>query len=806
MPWEANHSSDTKRSFPFSFADGSCPSHHADMTRLRHAKYSALYTAIRSGHVDVIKLLLAQGDDVLNLKQPCKPLEAASIHGCWMAMEILMQLPGANPDEQDTEGRTPLTYACSYGFIKTVRVLLDHDANPNIAGPERSLTALYNAAAVRGDTDIVRMLLARGAAINNEGSDATLLCDIVNNSTFSVEHRILLCEILIQYDPSINLDKAAGPNGHTPLMLAAENGDATIVKWLLVHGSNINLTNALGIDALYYAVAHGRIEATKELFKHDTSPSLETKVEDYGTLLQVAVADRKVKQDWDATLVEILLDAGADLESENNDKETVLSTAVVNHRTELVKLLLKRGADVNHRDKWEFTPVLFSILYHTSTDILRLLVDSGADLKAGLSDQSTALHMAMNQADLEKVRMLLEFHTSIELSSRNSHGETPLLMSTQWDRPQIVDCLKLLVRAGANVNEQDSEGWCLLMKSSWAANAASGVHEFLLSLPETDVNIVARTGGLPLQVAGRTGYMQLLQKLLDRGADVNKAVQGDAPTSLISTCMPHPSKKEETIESIVRKLVAHGAEPNFMSKNNVGLFNALCAASFGAGLGTIQFLLDSGASAHQPDPIGRLPLHFAAANGIRNFQAIITAYTGDIMAADNADKNVLHWAAQFGHVETIRAILERTPQAQRKSLVDCRDKDGWTPLAWAMRPTNYEAYVYEAFSEPQNYVCTVKYLLEQGADVSVTFEQGKGDESEVLTLAELATRCGADNLARLVSHAEDSESDNVRGSSVEEVSTFNHRRYTMWELDCMICRSVSVHFHSHTRGAQSRES
>lgn len=757
--------------------------------------YSALHTAACNGHVDLIKALVAHRSDLVNVEQPLKPLYAASVWGCWKAVEYLVKLPGADPDEKHTGGWTPLTTACDDSFIKTAQALLDSGADPNITGPDDRWTPLYYAAAIRGDTDIVRALLARGATIELDILDEPLLCGIINNGAFSVEEKISLCEILIQHDPSINLDKGRS-NGLTPLMLAASNGDATMVRWLLRHGSDINLTTLAGEHALFFALFHRHVAATKELLAHDTPPALDVESTYNAFPLGLAVADENTQDD--GTFVEMILDAGANLEFENKKKETVLAFAVYRGQVEVVRLLLKRGADIHHRDMWHFTPLLRSAHLNPAgiTDILRLLIDSGANLEDKQSDNFTALHFAMWEANLDKVRVLLEYRASIDIHSPNSNGDTPLLVSTRWDRPQIVECLRLLVRAGADVNAQNSKGWCLLMKSSLPAQEASAVHDFLLSLPETKVDLVAPAGGYPLQVACRTGYMELLHKLLARGSDVNLAVPGFAPTALISACVSNSGKTDETVELIVRELVARGADASFMSKNTVGVFNALCAASFQAGVGTINFLLDSGAPVQQPDPIGRLPIHFAAAHGLRNFEVVARAYTGDIMAADNAGKNVLHWAAQFGNLETVKAIFERIPGQKIQAAVDCKDVDGWTPLAWAMRPVNLNEHDRQGFSEQRNYAGTVQFLVQKGANVNVTFQQGRGETAEVLTLAELAERCGADNLARLLFQSQKPEIDQTATDADGETGTIRSTRYISRDFMCHICLSVRIHSHS----------
>ncbi|KAL1864709.1 hypothetical protein Daus18300_007511 [Diaporthe australafricana] len=775
-------------------------SNGADLTLLKNGRFSALYSAVKYGHVGVVKEILAQRGELLNVRQPETPLYCASLWGCWKVVEYLIGLPGADPNERNEGGWTPLLAACDDGYVETVRVLLAHDADPNIPDHEEKMTALTYATGWNGDVEILRMLLEHGATVDHEILERPLLCDIANEPDLSTEDKIGFFETLIRHDPSLNIDKADA-DGIAPLMLAAMNGNVALIRWLLRRGSDINRTSRSGKHALFYAVEESHHTAAMELLKHDIPPTLDIQSDGPNSLLEAAVAE------GDTSLVEILLDAGADMEFKNSNKQTVLSMAVYKQQTDVVKLLLERGVDVSNRDSRGWTPLLISIYYNSSTETLRLLVDSGANLNDRLGSPGdtsgpTALHLAMNNANRDKLRTLLEFHTSIDLNLRDAHGNTPLLAAGKWDSPQIVECQKLLVRAGADVNDTNSDGECLLMKSSYWAETASAVHDFLLSRPEIHVDTVSPKYGTPLQVACRNGHIQLVNKLIRRGADVNLAIPAFAPTALISACLPWDLYKEqnkavEGKEWAVRELITHGAEANFMSKNSTTFTNALCAASFCGRVGIINFLLDSGASAQQKDPMGRLAIHFAAANGLRNFQAVALVYTGDIVAGDivagdKADKNALHWAAQFGHVETIKAILERLPKTKRNTLIDCRDKDGWTPLAFAMRPTMFtgDNWMSTTFSEKSDYAGTVQYLMELGADVSVTFRQGRENAAEELTLAELARRCGAAELAELVTPSENPEPNDIRASEGESSEVSSSRNIYGIIYMCLTCPCV----------------
>lgn len=130
------------------------------------------------------------------------------------------------------------------------------------------------------------------------------------------------------------------------------------------------------------------------------------------------------------------------------------------------------------------------------------------------------------------------------------------------------------------------------------------------------------------------------------------------PTPLIFALLSNKVKRDDVVDEVVRTLVLSGANIRMTVPST--FYNALATACYGANPGTINFLIDRGGFPNFADPIsGRLPIHFAAASGIANFQTIFLPYRGDMMATDNHAKNCLHWAAQFGNSRTVDYILSR---------------------------------------------------------------------------------------------------------------------------------------------------
>ena len=167
-----------------------------------------------------------------------------------------------------------------------------------------------------------------------------------------------------------------GDSGETALMEAALNGHHALVTLLLTRGADVSLTDSDGLSALHRAAA---------------GPT-------------------------SYQCVEILLDHGADPHAKNLNGETPIASAVLipltnstveenNLRT--VKALLERGADVNTRFLRGFTPLMRAAIVG-NPDMVRLLLDNGADVTAMSDDGKTAKAIALMYHNDAIARMIDE--------------------------------------------------------------------------------------------------------------------------------------------------------------------------------------------------------------------------------------------------------------------------------------------------------------------------------------------------------------------------------------------------------------
>lgn len=188
-----------------------------------------------------------------------------------------------------------------------------------------------------------------------------------------------------------------------------------------------------------------------------------------------------------------------------------------------------------------------------------------------------------------------------------------------------------------------------------------------------------------------------------------------------------------SVENVVRYLVRSGASVGMLVPAT--FYCPLATACFSATPSLVGFLLDADASPACVDLVsGRLPIHFAAASGIENFDTVLLAFQENMMTSDAYGKNCLHWAAQYGNAYTVEYILSRLElSSERSQAVEQADCDGWTPLCWDVSLL-FNHYLNQMGSKSRDHINTVRILLNHGANSAVQCRRGK----EILTSLELA--------------------------------------------------------------------
>ncbi|KND87822.1 Ankyrin repeat domain-containing protein 50 [Tolypocladium ophioglossoides CBS 100239] len=429
-------------------------------------------------------------------------------------------------------------------------------------------------------------------------------------------------------------------------------------------------------------------------------------------------------------VVKLLLGKEANIESTDKGSRTPLSWATEKGHEAVVKLLLEKGADANSKDKGSQTPLLWAASKGNDT-IVKLLLEKGADADSKYSDGRTPLSWATAEGHEAVVKLLLE--KGADVNSKDGDCRTPLLWAA---KEGIYGAVKILLEKGTDANSNDSDGRTPL---SWAAEGQEAVVKLLLE-KGADANSRDIGSRTPLLWAAAKGNEAIVQLLLEKGADANsKYSDGRTPLSWAA---------KEGNGATVKLLLEKGANAN--SKDGDGRTPLLWAAKEGNDA-ALKLLLEKGADANSKDNDGRTPLLWATRNLHEAVVKLLLAIDGvDADSQDNNGRSALFWAAanielfekmnqtRIGQLSAechpyqmelmllerrnkVRSVTARPGMPRNSNTaviklllgrvnVELSDKDGRTPLSWAVEEGND---------------AVIKLLLEKGANAESSDTEGR---------------------------------------------------------------------------------
>lgn len=339
-------------------------------TRVRGTEKTVLMTAIDEGNLDMVRLLLDHGA-LLNGDDhpaPMRPLRSAVNQNNLGIIKILLERGAeVNALSKPPHG-TALLGAISRDQHSIIQLLLQYNADPLIEC--EGCTNALEAAALRGNSGIVDLILERGGDPNTPGV----------------------------YDPIGNA-----------IQQAAYYGNARILRSLLDKGGDPNIRGGLYETAIQAAIN----PSTHRMWKHQTAAvqlllnrGVDVTINGgkYGSVMQAAACSA------DSVLAELLLKAGAPVDIGGGPHGSALQAAVSwNDDLRLIELLLDRGADPDFGGDEKWGSPLQLAVHRGNEKQVELLLRRGADPnKPGGSHENT-LKTAEKSGNIRIFQMLLEW-------------------------------------------------------------------------------------------------------------------------------------------------------------------------------------------------------------------------------------------------------------------------------------------------------------------------------------------------------------------------------------------------------------
>ncbi|KAH0556219.1 hypothetical protein GP486_005853, partial [Trichoglossum hirsutum] len=388
---------------------------------------------------------------------------------------------------------TLLRAASISGNESLVKMLLQRGANVNDHDYFGYGNAIQ-AAAREGFGAIVRILLENGANVNGEGN---YWGSALQAATFNGHTEVI--QLLLRNGANVN---AKGGYWGSALQAAAGASDKAGIEILLASGADINAESGYYGSPLQAAAYGGRKAVVQHLLENGADVNATGGA--YGSALQAAAAKGNV------TIVQILLEHGADTNAKGGRHGSPLQAAMRGVRGEhgkVAQLLLENGADVGAEDGI-YSNMLRSAAVKGDDVIVRLLLRKAKDFPLDL------LQVAM-EYDNKKLVLLL-FEEGLDVSTTDTQGCAAIhrIAYSGW-----ASILSTAVDMGSDHLARDIQGRSPLHHA--ASGTSADCVSYLLGLSE-DPNVPDRNGWTPLHWACKRGNMDAVKVLLENGGEKDR--------------------------------------------------------------------------------------------------------------------------------------------------------------------------------------------------------------------------------------------------------------------------------------------
>ena len=351
--------------------------------------------AIDYGHASVVRLLLERGANPKVLDVYNRTIiHSAAVNGQDEILRILFEKSvDVDINAQGTNGRTALHDAAYFNYTSTISILFENGARTDVYdGEEHSPLGV---ARYRGNLEALSLLTKlreeerrHGESIGHlkhaDTSVSSIEEDFLKAAKTGIIETIRSFVALSQTDPTVNLN-VVDLDSHSAFHLAVQGDQIEVLQFLIDAGANINALDRLERTPLHWCALDSNYSAA-----------------------------------------ECLLDAGADFELKDHFEETALEISLNYRYPALAVLLLEHGAMAPDKS---VQTALFAAAQWGSADLVKRLVEAGANPFKKDSYGSSPYHYAESRENEEAAKMILKLCEEMETRGKGEREGAELVIN-----------------------------------------------------------------------------------------------------------------------------------------------------------------------------------------------------------------------------------------------------------------------------------------------------------------------------------------------------------------------------------------
>ncbi|WP_400072775.1 ankyrin repeat domain-containing protein [Zobellia russellii] len=395
--------------------------------------------------------------------------------------------------------------------------------------------------------------------------------------------------------------------------------------------------------------------------------------------------------------VQFLMEQGNDINKRTHDSRTYVFWAASSGNVDLVKHLIKQGANLDLVDSHGYGPISFTAATgQQDFTIYDAFIAGGAELKNEKDHHGkNALLVAIGRAkDLKIIDYFIE--KGLSLDSEDNDGNGAFHYAAQGGNITI---LKQLIERGISTSKNETTGENAIFFASKGRDASDDLFKYLEQLGIA-ANVTTKKGQNPLHnLASSAKDISIFDFFISKGVDPN-AIDDEGNTPLLNAAERNELK-------VVKYFAEKSMDIDHADKKGQ---TALAIAIQNNGADVVTYLISKGASVDVLDNKGNnlVSYLFNGRGKPRDFDAKVAVLKDkglDFAQVQGDNSTVWHLAVAKNDLRLLKKVKAFGAD------INGKDKDGNAPLHYAaMKTENAEI---------------LKYLIANGADLKSTTEFGE---------------------------------------------------------------------------------